>query len=433
MFRVLLCIFDYLFIYILCFFLRWPSMADMMWKASYWLAFKCMCCRWLKRRASSSRGLWSTRIVSSGGRQSWPFWDAWSCATLRLEKWQTYCAFHQSLVCGSHFSLWTRSLYIDFTVTFFIYFFYMNIYCVWVIFLHPCLHFSVHFCFVLISFNWLSSISNFCFERKFVAIFLHTFLSASALLLLLLVQLKTSATWCEKSVLQSIFFALGCYQNFLRSSTRSSATASWETALTSTWCPSSFDSCWWSLGSSETRGLLSMRTLPFSWAASLFVWCWCAVWCQTIRAKGTCEDSVTDGCTVHANRALKPEYLGVFRLSAVVAVCPVLMETRVIWRCLHGDSAQGLQAVAIFCVAAAAAQDGKWGHYHWWWSRQAWFLLWSYSACASFLLLSFAIVCAENCKRGVGDIRAVIWFPVPVSSLVLLPHPVALSVLSFFF
>ena len=47
--------------------------------------------------------------------------------------------------------------------------------------------------FVLISFNWLSSISNFCFERKFVAFFFSLLLSASVLLLLLLVQFKTSA------------------------------------------------------------------------------------------------------------------------------------------------------------------------------------------------------------------------------------------------
>lgn len=61
-----------------------------------------------------------------------------------------------------------------------------------------------------------------------------------------------------------------------------------------------------------------------------------------IRAKGTCEDSVTDGCAAHGNGALMPEHLGVFHLSAAVAVHPVLMETRVIWKCLHGDSAQGL-------------------------------------------------------------------------------------------
>ena len=61
-----------------------------------------------------------------------------------------------------------------------------------------------------------------------------------------------------------------------------------------------------------------------------------------IWAKGTCEDTMTDGCAAHANGALMPEHLGVFHLSAVVAVRSVLMETQVIWRCLHGDSAQGL-------------------------------------------------------------------------------------------
>lgn len=133
-----------------------------------------MCCRWLKRRASSSRGLWSTRIVSSGGRQSWPFWDAWSCATLRLEKWQTCCAFHQSLVCGSHFSLWTRSLYIDFLWLFIYIFFYMNIYCVSFFFILVSIFLCIFVLFWLVS-TGCHQYPTSVLKGNLLPFFLHTF------------------------------------------------------------------------------------------------------------------------------------------------------------------------------------------------------------------------------------------------------------------
>lgn len=96
-----------------------------------------------------------------------------------------------------------------------------------------------------------------------------------------------------------------------------------------------------------------------------------------------------------------------------------------------------LQAVAIFCVAAAAA-DGDCTR----WKMGSLplvkltalifaLVLFSFNIFYSFFsFLSFPIVCAENCSRGSGVSELL--FDSPFLSP-LLPHPVALSILSFFF
>ena len=109
---------------------------------------------------------------------------------------------------------------------------------------------------------------------------------------MLFLLLKKFSTWCPESVLQSTVYVLHCCQSSLRSSTRSSATVSWETALTSMWCPSLFESCWWSLGSSETRGLLPLKALPFVSVPSSFL---VLVGCLMLdnSGQGMCKTSVS--------------------------------------------------------------------------------------------------------------------------------------------